>query len=136
MAISTDDLRNYSFVRITGTSAAPTTTTLGVLYKLRNLTSASSAIANAIIISGDDCFLSITGSGNDPLKVINGGNVEAIALVEKVSNNILARWEYRDFTVGFPTPVFQNNIATNGANYATWLAFTTALVDFISKPNS
>ena len=135
MAISTDDLRNYSFVRITGTSTAPTTTTLGVLYKLRNLTSSVSAIANAIIITGDDCFLSVTGSGNNPLKVISGGNVEAIALVEKVSNNILARWEYSDFANA--PAVFSNNVgANNGANYASWLAFTTALVDFISKPNS
>jgi hypothetical protein len=135
MAISTDDLRNYSFVRITGTSTAPTTTTLGVLYKLRNLTSASSSIASAIIISGDDCYLSVTGSGNDPLKVINGGNVEAIAIIEKTSNNILARWEYADYTTNVPA-VFINNTGTNGANYASWLAFTTALTNFISKPNS
>jgi hypothetical protein len=133
MAISTDDLRNYSFVRITGTSTPPTTTTLGILYKLKDLTSASSTIATTINITGEDCYLSVTGSGNDP-KLLTSGNVDAIALLEKKSNNVIARWEVGDFT-DVPA-VFANNTGTNGANYATWLAFTTALNNFVSKPNS
>jgi hypothetical protein len=130
MAISTDDLRNYSFIRIAGSAGV---TSLGVLYKLRNLASSSSTIATAINITGEDCYLSIIGSGNNP-KLLLSGNVGAIAIMEKKSNNILARWEVADFA-DVPA-VFANNTGTNGANYATWLAFTTALNDFITKTNS
>jgi hypothetical protein len=129
MALTTTDLNNplrlWSALVVAGT--APDTKTEILLYKIQNYASASSNIISASRMLTSDLRCEYTPLVTDPTSY----NVSSLTIIDKYSNNAIASWNSTDYADA--VAIFKNHTGTNGANWATWIAFTQAIIDSINK---
>lgn len=127
---ASNPLKYWSFA----TQAGDFTTgefTIGSLYKLKNIEDANSTIVANSIIVGTNYYVTVDNGGNNP-NPLHWADIQKVQLFEKVSGRIVAMWDITDFSDNIAT--FQNNTATNGANWPTWDDFVTAIINFTIQP--
>jgi len=123
MALTQFDLNNpLRFWSAKVIAKASTTNTEILLYKIRNFNDATSEIVTTITRLSEDFYCTTTASLSDPTSY----DVDSLTIFDKFTKQPIATWYKTDFTDA--AAIFVNH-GSNGVNYATWVAFTQAIID-------